>query len=44
MKHSFVCSFTPPPVRNLRRVLRGVAADGSSTEDSGWRWQVQKDL
>ena len=36
MKHSFVCSFTPP-VRNLRHVLRGVAADGSSTEDSGRR-------
>lgn len=35
MKHSFVCSFTPP-VRNLRHVLRGGTADGCSTEDSGW--------
>ena len=44
MKHSFVRSFTPPPVRNLRHVLRGGTADGCSTEDSGRRWQVQKDL
>nr|DAM81971.1 MAG TPA: hypothetical protein [Caudoviricetes sp.] len=25
----------PPPVRNLRHVLRGGTADGCGTEDSG---------